>query len=210
MELTELTDSELYTRCKEFGGLARVWRAKFAGLLPEVMRRNLHRRRGYASIHEFAAKLAGMSERSVDKVLNLARNLEGKPALKAQLESGAVGWTKIEKVAFVAKPATDAFWADKVQNLCTLALDAYVHETRELFTKGANVLPVTDIGQLKHELLSSQEPSRLTFPVTVEVESKLRLFKHKLEKEKRSALTYNEVFKELLDGHVCVRCLVMQ
>lgn len=207
MELDQLTDSELYTICKKYGNLARAWRAKFAGLLPEVVRRNLHKRRGYSSIHEFAGKIAGMSERSVDRVLSISRKLEGKPELKSKLESGAVGWTKLEKVAFIATSETDKFWADKVENLCTQALDVYVHETRELFTKGRNILSLTDTGQSKHELFISQAPSHITFPLTVDVETKLRVFKHKLEKEKRITLTYNAVFKELLNGEVCERCV---
>jgi hypothetical protein len=68
----KLTDSELYKKCQEYGLNAKQWLRKFAGLLPEVLRRRLHKRRGYTSIHEFAAKLAGMSEGTVNRILRLA------------------------------------------------------------------------------------------------------------------------------------------
>ena len=32
----QLTDSELYQKCREYGASARSWTRKFAGLLPEV------------------------------------------------------------------------------------------------------------------------------------------------------------------------------
>jgi energy-coupling factor transporter ATP-binding protein EcfA2 len=207
MELTKLSDPELYARCKDYGSLALHWRGKFAGLLPEVARRGLHRRRGYESIHEFAAKLGGMSERAVDKILYLSRTLEDKPVLRGMLESGEAGWAKIEKVAFIADSKTDAFWADKVKNIPTLALAEYVKEKRGDFTKAPNILQLTDVGQSKHELVVSQAPKNMTFPLTVETEIKLRLFKFKLEKKRKIAMTYNEIFKELLDGKACDKCV---
>lgn len=87
--LTTLSDSELYKRAKEYGGNARTWMRKFAGLLAEVYRRKLHKRRGYGSIHEFAAKLAGMNEMTTDRILRLAEKLEDKPILLEKFESGS-------------------------------------------------------------------------------------------------------------------------
>ena len=39
----QLTDSELYQKCREYGASARSWTRKFAGLLPEVFRRQLYK-----------------------------------------------------------------------------------------------------------------------------------------------------------------------
>lgn len=202
MELQRLSDPELYARCKDYGALALHWRGKFAGLLPEVARRGLHRRRGYESIYEFAAKLGGMSENAVDRVLNLSKKLEDKPVLRAMLESGEAGWAKIQRVAFTATPETDAFWANKVKNMPSLALEEYI----KLKKNGENTLLVVPGDDGKHELTVSQEPKNMTFPLTVETEIKLRMFKFKLEKKRKIAMTYNEIFKELLDGAACDKC----
>src|SRR3989338_6509062 len=122
MKFKRLSDKDLYALCKEYGQKARFWRRRFAGLLPEVARRGLYRRR-CGSIYEFAAKLAGMSKESVDKVLQISRKLEKKPQLKELLESGAQSWTKLEKVAYVATVQTDGEWAERVlrffESFCT-------------------------------------------------------------------------------------------
>ena len=130
MKFTKLSDKDLYALCKEYGQKARFWRRRFAGLLPEVERRGLYRRRRCGSIYEFAAKLAGMSKESVDTVLRVARKLEDKPQLKELLESGAQSWTKLERVAYVATHETDGDWADRVVTLPQIALKVLVQNSR--------------------------------------------------------------------------------
>ncbi len=95
-----LSDKELYIKCREYGGNAKNWLRKFAGLLPEVFRRSLHRQHGCGSIHEFARKLSGMNERTVKKILNLHERLADKLHLLALFESGEQGWSKLEAVAY--------------------------------------------------------------------------------------------------------------
>jgi hypothetical protein len=192
MELQKLSDSDLYQRCKNYGLNARIWKRRFAGLLPEVLRRGLHRKRGCVSIHEFAYKLGGMSKEAVDKVLRLSAHLADKPLLREQLESGSEGWSKIEAVAFVARPETDAFWARKVVELPKLALEAFVNEKRKYennrldFTPGGN--------------FASEKTAALTFRVRPAVEERLRLYKHRMEKAKKRPLALEEVLELLLDG----------
>lgn len=198
MELENLSDKDLYARCQEYGTAARVWRRRFAGLLPEVARRDLHRRRGYASIYEFAFKMAGMSSASVDKVLHLAEKLEDKPILRAQLESGEQGWSKIEKVAFIATPETDKEWAEKVEKMSSHSLEAYIQVTRD-FTKNENGDEFTPGSEQNHKFRPVQWGS-MSFPVSPEIEKRLRLMKYQLEKEKGITLTYNEVLQLLMEG----------
>ena len=142
-----LSDKELFERCQHCGLNARLWTRKFAGLLPEVAKRGLHRRKGFISIHEFAAKVGGMSEYAVDKILNLAKKLEDKPALRKLFESGAEGWSKISTVAYVASKDTDEAWAEKVQALSQKALEVYVQAYR---------LEITRAGEGKNKNLISQ------------------------------------------------------
>ncbi len=193
MEIHELSDKDLYARCQEYGTNARVWRRRFAGLLPEVLRRELHRRRGYASIYEFAFKLAGMSQSSVDKVLHLAEKLEDKPVLREQLVSGEQGWSKIEKVAYIATPSTDKEWAERVGKMSVHALEAFVQIER-----GADS---THVSELEHKF-RSQQWGQMSFPISPEIEKQLRLVKYRLEQEKGVTLTYNEVMEVLMKSGV--------
>jgi len=201
MDFAQLSDKDLYARCQEYGLNARVWRRRFAGLLPEVARRELHRRRGYASIYEFAFKLAGMSSASVDKVLHLAERLDDKPALLEQLESGSQGWSKIEKVAFIATPETDKEWAEKVEKMSAYALGAFVEAKRAAFTKNTDGPQFTDVGEQEHKFHLEQWGS-MSFPISPEIEKNLRMMKYRLEKEQGVTLTYNEVLQILLKGGV--------
>ena len=193
----KLSDSELYSLCKKYGSLSLEARRKFAGLLPEVYRRKLYRRRGFASIHEFAAKLAGMSKESVNKILNLSKKLEGKPELKTQLETGSQGWSKIERVAYIATPENDKELANKVETLSSEALKIYVKELHNKEDKNCifNREESTANGELKDSKQDKKENvwRRINFPIAPETENALRLFM-----QKHKCLTFNEALIELM------------
>lgn len=199
--ISELSDKDLYARCQEYGTQARVWRRRFAGLLPEVLKRDLHRRRGYGSIYEFAFKIAGMSSASVDKVLHLAEKLADKPVLREQLLSGEQGWSKLEKVAYIATPETDKEWAKKVETMGTPALTAYVQVQRDAmaFTETQKQVGLTDVGEFQ-PTFKMEQWANLNFSVSPEVEKRLRLLKHQLEQEKGMTLSFNEVMRALMEG----------
>ncbi len=186
IEISKLSDSELYKKCQEYGLQTRLWRQRFAGLLPEVFKRRLYRRRGFGSIHEFAAKLGGMSQRSVDKVLNLSYRLEGKPLLKSLLESGEQSWSKIEKVAFIANSKNQVELAEKVQSLPQPALEAYVQNIREQLTLQSQVQNIRVIPQGPRFV-------KVFYEIEESVNIALRILKSEL-----NVLTYNELFKALV------------
>lgn len=79
--MNSLTDREvkLYDLCREYGSKARHWRDKFIGLLPEVETCGLYKKKGFDSIFEFAAKLAGISHDQVRLVLSLEKRYQDKP-----------------------------------------------------------------------------------------------------------------------------------
>ncbi|MBI2638985.1 hypothetical protein HYW83_05345 [Candidatus Peregrinibacteria bacterium] len=179
----KLTDSELFQRAQEYGLRAKQWLRKFEGLLPEIMRRKLYKRRGFASIHEFAAKLGGMSHEKTDRILRLARTLENKPALKNIFETGAASYSKIKTVAYIATPKTDVEWAEKVIAMPKSALELCVAAVREkTIVPGDNFKPV----------------KILSVKISAELEYDLRLVKQKLEKQGSETLGFAEVLQELV------------
>lgn len=197
MNLKKLTDKELYKLCKEYGTAARIWRRRFAGLLPEVLNRRLYKKKGFTSIYEFAGKLAGMSKEAVDKVLYISEKLAEKPLLLDQLISGSQGWSKLERVAFIAKPETDDFWAEKVETMPSTALGANVQELKRVGKLDSNNrLDFTVDGNFQ-----SAKTSTLTFHLKPELEKKFRMIKYQLEREKREPLTFEDVLEELLEPH---------
>lgn len=219
----QISDKELYTRCKYYGSKALKWRGRFAGLLPEVFQRRLYKRRGFASIHEFAAKLCGMSKEAVDKVLRLDNKLSDKPALRSQLRSGAVGWSKLQVVAGVASAKTDKKWASKM-DLSQKALEICVKEERSGQTRackgavdhasatGASVFSLKGEYQQTCHFHSSadltagavadgekeNQRKNLSMKLDEDLISQLQVLKTKLEKQKGEKLEWNAVMTELL------------
>lgn len=190
-EISELTDRELYERCQEYGSQARRWKQRFCGLIPEVARRGLYRRKGFYSIYDFSAKIGGVGHETVDRILQISAKLEDKPALRSIFENGEQGWSKIQEVAYIATPETDKDFAEKVNSLSKSALSAYVHEIREKSAAGGiseNIPP------------PPQDLCSMSFQVTGEVERQLRLLKFQLEKNTGGApLPFNEILKHLIE-----------
>lgn len=211
---SKLSDDELYAKCQQYGTNAKGWLRRFAGLLPEVAKRRLYRRKGFLSIHEFANKLGGMSDYAVDRLLNLHAKLQDKPALLKQLESGEHGWSKIAKVAYVATPETDREWAEKVEKLPQHTLEVVVKNYREksvLENEAKNnseipQLPITEISEKDVEVF--QPYIRFSFPVSQKVDFELRLLKQRLEKIKKGCLSWNQVFEAVASGEMmpCPKC----
>lgn len=126
-----LSDKELYLLCKKYGENALMWRRKFTGLLPEVNRRRLYEKKGLGSVFEFAKKLCGLSEEQVRRVLNLEESFKDKPQLHKALISGEVSVNKLARIASVATPANDEFWAEKVQQLSQGAIETLVRDEKQ-------------------------------------------------------------------------------
>ncbi len=128
--MRNITDENLFLLCKKYGERARLWRQKFIGLLPEVYKRKLHQKKGFGSIFEFAAKLAGLSEEQVRRVLNLEKKLEQTPMLHSLLVNGEVSMNKLVRIQAVATSENDEFWSTQVQLLPNRALETLARDER--------------------------------------------------------------------------------
>jgi len=135
--LQNLSDKELYSICKKWGAAALNARRKFAGLLPEVYGRELKERekgrswlqkRGFSCVHEFAAKLSGMSRDQVDLVLRLEKRFEDKLILRGALVSGEISANKLARVVSIATAENQQDILEKVENLSNRALEVFVKD----------------------------------------------------------------------------------
>ncbi len=123
-----ISDKNLYKLCKRWGAEALHARRKFAGLLPEVLKRRLFERRGFSSIYEFAAKLAGMSRDQVDLVLRLEKNLSDKPVLHEALIEGKISANKLIRIASIATVENQESLFDAANRLSKQAIDVFVKD----------------------------------------------------------------------------------
>lgn len=126
-----MDDKELHARFTEYGQNAREWLKKCALLLPEIERRRIWKKRGFDSIYEYAAKLAGMSQWQVTDALRVLKKIEDKPALQRIAEEKGIG--SVRPVTTIATKETDAFWAEKAKNMSKNTLEIYVKNYKEEF-----------------------------------------------------------------------------
>ena len=125
-----MTDKQLYRLCKKYGRRALEARRRFAGLLPEVLRRRLYEKKGCGSIYVFAFKLAGMTRDQVDTVLRLERRFEDKPVLHQALVSGEPSPNKLIRIASIATTENQRELFETAQKLSKQAIDVFVKDYR--------------------------------------------------------------------------------
>src|SRR3989338_6223998 len=126
-----LSDSELRALCVKYGGRALKWRRKFMGLLPEVYRRKLYCEEKYSySIFVFSKKLGGLSEEQTRRVLNLEKKFTIMPVLRDMLIESEVSVNKLARVASVATPENQEFWARQARVLPKSALETLIRDNK--------------------------------------------------------------------------------
>lgn len=125
-------DKVIHDQFTAYGRNAKEWARKCALLLPEIERRQIWRKRGFGSLFEYAAKLAGMSRNSVEDALRILRKIEDKPALQKVVASR--GLNAVRPVVAIATAGTDVFWAGKAREMSKNTLEVYVREYKKLDT----------------------------------------------------------------------------
>ena len=115
---------------KFYGSKAKEYRQKCIGLLPEIYKSGIYRQKGFESIFEYAAKLAGLSHDVVRRVLSLEERFRETPLIKGLLTEGKISIHKLARVASVVNKENEEFWANQVQILPQQALETLVKDER--------------------------------------------------------------------------------
>ena len=178
----EMGDQELYDYCREAGTNAHKYKRMLCAAIPEVFKRRLHRKYGFGSIHEFGAKVGGLSHNSVNEAIRVSEKLKDKPKLKELMKD--VGVHKLVRVANVATKETEEQWVKDVQQLSKAALEMKVRES----------LP----GQgFEHEKpLFIDNMSTFRAELNNETIQELQILKANM----KPGTTWNDVFRILLAG----------
>lgn len=199
-----MRDCELYNFYRKTGAESLKYQRMLVAALPEIFKRALYRKYGFASIYEFAAKLSGLSNRVVDDALYVAKKTHDKPKLQKQIIKQ--GLNKVRVVMNAATPETDSKWAKKVSTMTKSELETHVRDIRKI-TPGSKKSETTgeDYSQAQgqNSLFGEiAEPSKLDYmstyilfkanldPKTVK---KLEIIKTKMGK----GTTWNDVLSRL-------------
>ena len=131
-----ISDKELYRKCIMYGRQALKARRKFIGLLPEVFKRKLYTKKGFDSVYEFAARLAGISHDQVNKILQLERKYQDKPILHSALEEGNISVNKLVRIASISTHTNQSELVKKAETLSSRALEVYVRDVKDKEVNG--------------------------------------------------------------------------
>lgn len=199
--LPKMSDKELYKFCQECARHIHAWRHKFAMVLPEVAARKLYKRRGFGSIYEFAAKMAGMSKYSVDETLRVLKKVENKTALKEVVESHGVN--RVKPILSIVNEGDEKFWAEKARLMGKTALETYVKTYR------LEILPRKD-SKPENTNGSANKKVKVTMELSVELLEKLKSMKGESDWEDlmntllQNKLALKETIKETISEKGCV------
>lgn len=180
----------LHNQFKRYGMNAKEWMRKCILLLPEIERHNVWRKKGFGSIYEYAAKLAGMSRGTVDDALWILRKVEDKPKLRQVIEKQGIN--KIRPIVTIVTKETEDFWAGKAKVMSRVALQTYAHEFRRRAGRGGNEGGCGSDG-LEFRTSPKIEPEKV--PILMELSKEVV---EKLEKLKGKG-DWNELMNQLLE-----------
>jgi len=209
-KIMSMSDKELYKYCEDVGAKARVWKKRFVALLPEVAKRNLHRKCGFASIVDFAGRLGGVGEYTVELALQIQKHIHDKPALLNVLPE--VGVHKMRVIATIATKENQEFLAKKVVEMSKPALQVWAREIRprpenfneNKISNGLNGAQnnlfsnPNDFENFSH-MSSIDERIHYSFDVDKSTDFKLRKCKLEMEKAIKRYATWCEVMQNLID-----------
>ncbi|MFC1810719.1 HNH endonuclease signature motif containing protein [Patescibacteria group bacterium] len=215
-----MTDKQIYKLCQEYGGKSLKWEKKFIALLPIVYKRRIYKKFGFCSIHEFGAKLCGLSHNVVNEALRLAEKFKDMPELLNLMN--CVGVSKLRTVAGIADKSTASLWAKRVKTMSRKALETLIRDfRREQDNKITNSQKIPGDGIEENSNLQNTQPQAQTFDfddlpelsknqnmstpgsnrerfgmnLDPETIIQLRIMKQKFEKEQGEPLCWDETMK---------------
>ena len=157
------TDQEIFQKFCHYGRLTLRARDKCIGLLPDIYKRRIYLQKGFESIYEFAAKLAGLSHEQVNRVLNLEKRIVTMPVLHQALVAGEVSVNKLRKAVTIATLENQQEILESVKVLSVSAVETMVRDYKSGHVTTQNDIfsaPAQAAEQASEELQLSPEITR--------------------------------------------------
>ncbi len=125
-----MNENDLHQKFVMYGKNAKEWMRKCVLLLPEIEKQRVWEKKGFGSIYEYAAKLAGMGHVAVDDALRILKKIENKPLLQKVVEEKGIH--AVRPVVAIVTKETEKFWAEKARTMSKNTLEVYIKEFRSL------------------------------------------------------------------------------
>jgi hypothetical protein len=118
----------LHIQFKKYGRNAQEWKRKCILMLPHIARERVWEAKGFSSIYEYGAKLAGLTRSNVDDGLWVMRKIEHKKELMKVVEKKGVN--AVRPIASLVTEENEGFWAEKAMEMSKNTLTIYVKSFR--------------------------------------------------------------------------------
>ena len=193
-KLNKKEKETLHKHFKFCGNNSLEWRRKCEMMLPKIVQEKIWKQKGFGSVYEYAAKLAGMSKSSVGDALWVMRKIEDKPALKQVAKEKGLG--RVRPVANIATQETAEFWARKARDMSRNVLRTFTREMKK--QEKENAIDSTANNKQTNKPNSwagpkAQPEKRLEISVNLKANVAKKL--EQLKKRKN----FEELFEEFLD-----------
>lgn len=119
----------IFENFQRYGKNAKQWMNKCVLLLPKIEKRRIWEKKGFGSIYEFAAKLAGMSRNKVNEGLRILEKTKDLPEIRKIIEKKGI-WA-VKPVLRVVTPENQEFWVQKAKIMKKSTLETYVKDILE-------------------------------------------------------------------------------
>ncbi len=133
MKNSKLTQAELnvYESFEQCGKNAKKWMKKCVLMLPKIEELRIWEKKGFSTIHEFAAKLAGMSKHKVNEGLRILKRIDGMAEIRRVIEKKGI-WA-VKPVLRVLTAENQKFWAEKAMTMKRATLITYVRDWEKYY-----------------------------------------------------------------------------
>lgn len=118
----------LHQKFQCYGRNAREWMRKCIMMLPEIERERVWEKKGFGSLSEYAARLAGMSHKTVIDGLRIMQVVQHMPDIVQVIEKRGIAI--VRPVLTLLTSDNQKFWAEKMSMMSQHTLEMYIHELR--------------------------------------------------------------------------------
>lgn len=168
--------NELHCRFQEYGANAKLWVRKCLLLLPEIAKCEVWKVKGFGSIYEYAAKLAGLTQSQVDDALYVLKKIEDKPALLRVVEEKGIN--AVRPLIGIVNDGNEEFLAGKAAEMSNNTLRTYVKEFKRVnWTGGVFLQNCSDDGGIRDVSKNQSETKMVNMQVPAELAQKLQEIK---------------------------------
>lgn len=191
-------DKTIHDQFARYGKNAKEWMNKCVLMLPKIEKNRIWAKKGFGSIYEYAAKIAGMSRHKVDDSLRIIRKIEDRPKLLEIAKTK--GLNSVRPVVTIVTKVTEEFWAKRAMEMSKNTLATYVKDYKNEQTNLVEKSRPGTRSPAINDLERANDDARYTLAESSKIQISMKLDPEifVLLKNLKGNADWNELMKKLL------------